>query len=132
MKIGIITHKVVKGDGQGRVNYEITWAALRRGHQVVLIASEVAPELTLHPSASWVRISADRWPTELLRNQVFAWRSYRWLRKRSLHLDVVQANGFITWAASDVNAVHFVHRAWMRSPAHTARLRRDFYGAYQW
>jgi len=44
----------------------------------------------------------------------------------------VHVNGFTTWAASDVNSAHFVHGSWLRSPLHTARLRRDFYGGYQW
>lgn len=132
MKIGIVTHKVVKGDGQGRTNYEIAHAALRRGHQVVLVASQIAPELHSHPSASWVRIPVAGWPTELLRNQVFAWRSFRWLRSHRHQLDVVHVNGSITWTASDVNSAHFVHSTWLRSPVHTARLRRNLYGLYQW
>ena len=132
MRIALVTHKVLKGDGQGRVNYEIARAVLRRGHQVFLVASQIAAELDAHPSVSWVRIPVARWPTELLRNQIFAWHSSRWLRRHSHQLDVIHVNGFITWAASDVNAAHFVHSTWLRSPVHTARLRRDFYGGYQW
>src|SRR5215208_6011755 len=132
MKIGIVTHKVTKGDGQGRVNYEVAQAALRRGHQLVLVASDIASELLSHQAVSWVSIPVDRWPSALLRNQIFAYRSYRWLRSHGQQLDIVHVNGFITWAASDVNAAHFVHDSWLRSPAHTVRLRRDLYGAYQW
>jgi glycosyltransferase involved in cell wall biosynthesis len=79
MKLCIVTPSVIKGDGQGRVNYEIAWEAIRRGE-----------------------------------------------------LDLVQANGAITWAQGDVNLVPFVHGAWLRSPLHISRVRRDFYGAYQW
>ncbi len=132
MRIALVTHKVLKGDGQGRVNYEIARAALRRGYQVVLVASQIAPEFNSHPSVLWVRIPVARWPTELLRNQVFAWHSFRWLREHGRQLDLIHVNGFITWAASDVNAAHFVHSTWLRSPVHTARLRRDLYGGYQW
>jgi glycosyltransferase involved in cell wall biosynthesis len=132
VRIALVTHKVLKGDGQGRVNYEIARAVLRRGHQVVLVASQIAPELDAHPSVSWVRIPVAHWPTELLRNQIFAWHSFRWLRTHSHQFDVVHVNGFITWAASDVNAAHFVHSSWLRSPVHTARLRRDPYGLYQY
>lgn len=132
MRIGIVTHKVIKGDGQGRVNYEVAWSALRAGHQVVLVASEIASELASHPSASCVLIPVARWPTELLRNQIFAWHNSRWLKRHRHRLDVVHVNGFTTWAASDVNSAHFVHGSWLRSPVHTARLRRDFYGGYQW
>src|SRR5215217_5284186 len=132
MKICIVTHKLAKGDGQGRVNYEIARSALQRGHQLVLVASHVASELNMHPCCSWVPIPVAHWPTALLRNQIFAWRSFRWLRKRRRELDVVHVNGFITWEASQVNTAHFVHSAWLRSPVHDARLRRDLYGAYQW
>ena len=132
MKIALVTSKVLKGDGQGRVNYEIARAVLRRGHQVVLVASQIAAELDAHPSVSWVRIPEARLPTRLLRDQIFAWQSFRWLRRHSHQFDVVHVNGFITWAASDVNVAHFVHSSWLRSPVHTARLRRDPYGLYQY
>lgn len=45
MKICIVTHKIKKGDGQGRVNYEVVMEAIRCGHQLTLLASEIAPEL---------------------------------------------------------------------------------------
>ena len=34
MKLCIVTHKVAIDDGQGRVNYEVAWEAIRRGHHV--------------------------------------------------------------------------------------------------
>ena len=34
MKLCIITRSVIKGDGQGRANYEIVWEAIRRQHQI--------------------------------------------------------------------------------------------------
>ena len=132
MKIALVNGKVLKGEGQGRVNYEIARAVLRRGHQVVLVASQIAAGLDAHPSVSWVRIPEARLPTELLRGQIFAWQSFRWLRRHGRQLDVIHVNGFVSWAASDVNTAHFVHGTWLRSPDHTARLRRDLYGGYQW
>jgi hypothetical protein len=68
VKVALVTHKVLKGDGQGRVNYEMARAALRRGHQVALVASQIAAELDAHLSVSWARIPVARWLTELLRN----------------------------------------------------------------
>ena len=55
-----------------------------------------------------------------------------WLRKYRSQVDVVKVNGAITTAVSHVNAVHFVHSSWLRSPAHISRIRRDLYGFYQW
>ncbi|OBQ32739.1 MAG: glycosyl transferase, partial [Anabaena sp. CRKS33] len=43
-----------------------------------------------------------------------------------------KVNGAITMSAADVNAVHFVHSSWWRSPVHISRSRKDFYGLYQW
>jgi hypothetical protein len=45
--IGIVTPSVVKGDGQGRANYEIVWEALLRGHSVTIIFRRFAPEFEL-------------------------------------------------------------------------------------
>jgi glycosyltransferase involved in cell wall biosynthesis len=67
----------------------------------------------------------------LLQNQVFALRTAWWLKRHRKHLDVVHANGFVTWGQTDVSTAHFVHAAWLRSPHHTARERHDWYGRYQ-
>lgn len=132
MRIAIVTHKVVPGEGQGRVDYEIVREALRRGHQVVLIASAIALELHAHPAVLWEPVPVDSWPTQLVRNQVLALRSACRLKRHRANVDIVHANGFITWASSDVAVAHFVHSAWLRSPVHTVRTRRDLYGFYQW
>jgi glycosyltransferase involved in cell wall biosynthesis len=132
MKLCLVTHNVIKGEGQGRVNYEIAWEAIRRGHHVTLLASRVAPELQQSSQVNWIDIPVKGLPTYLLREIVFAWRSADWLRKHRSELDLVQANGAITWAQGDVNLVPFVHSAWLRSPLHISRTRRDFYGLYQW
>jgi glycosyltransferase involved in cell wall biosynthesis len=131
VKLCIVTHNVAKGDGQGRVNYEVAKEAIRRGHHITLVASSVAPELQ-HSQVNWISIPVKGWPTDLLRNSIFAWRSTNWLHKHRLAFDLIKVNGAITWAQADVNAVHFVHSSWLRSPVHTSRLRRDFYGVYQW
>lgn len=132
MKICIVTPNIVKSDGQGRVNYEIAQEALRRGYHVTLLASKVAPELQQHSQVNWIEIQVKRWPMQLLREIVFAWRSADWLRKHRQELDIVQANGVVTWAEVDVDLAPFVHSAWLRSPVHTSRVRRDLYGLYHW
>ncbi|KAB8314576.1 glycosyltransferase family 4 protein [Tolypothrix campylonemoides VB511288] len=132
MKLCIVTHQVKKGDGQGRVNYEVAKEAIRRGHELTLLASEIAPELQQSNQVDWVSISVNSLPSEFFRNFIFSQKSADWLRKHRSQVDLVKVNGAITKAASDVNAVHFVHSSWLRSPAHISRIRRDFYGFYQW
>lgn len=132
MNLALLTHKFVRGDGQGRVNYEIAKAALAEGHTVWLVSSEIAPELAAHSGARPVTIRVDGWPSALLRNQVFAIRSALWLARNRRRLDLVHVNGFTSWARADVNTSHFVHSAWLRSPYHTSRMRKDLYGIYQY
>lgn len=131
MRIALVTHRFVRGDGQGRVNLEIAQAALERGWQVTLISSEMAPELLTHANVRWIRIGTKGWPTDFLRTQVFATVAAVWLWRLRADVDLVHVNGFVSWSAADINSSHFVHSAWARSPYHTWRVRRDFYGAYQ-
>ncbi|MDJ0732504.1 MAG: glycosyltransferase family 4 protein [Nostocaceae cyanobacterium] len=132
MKICIVTHKIKKGDGQGRVNYEVVKEAINRGHHLTLLASEIAPELLQTPLVNWVCIPVAGIPTELLRNFFFAQKSAAWLRQHRQEVDLVKVNGAITLTSADVNAVHFVHSSWLKSPVHISRIRRDIYGLYQW
>jgi len=132
VKICIVTHTLKKGDGQGRVNYEVAKEVIRRGHHLTLLASEIAPELQNNSQVNWIEIPVQRFPTEFIRNLVFAKKSADWLQKYRADLDLVKVNGAITMTSADVNAVHFVHSSWLRSPVHISRTRRDAYGLYQW
>ncbi|MBD2439669.1 glycosyltransferase family 4 protein [Nostoc sp. FACHB-110] len=132
MKLCIVTHKVKKGDGQGRVNYEVAQEAIRRGHQLTLLASEVAPEIEQNSKVNWIKISVDGYPSEFIRNFIFSYKSAAWLQQNRSQIDLLKINGAITNVAADVNAVHFVHSSWLRSPVHISRIRRDAYGFYQW
>jgi glycosyltransferase involved in cell wall biosynthesis len=131
MKIALVTHRFVRGDGQGRVNYELARAALAAGHSVAMVACEVDPQLAAQAGARTVRIARARVPSALLQNQLFAWRTSLWLWRHRGEYDLVHVNGFVTWARADINTSHFVHAAWLRSPHHTWRVRRDLYGLYQ-
>lgn len=131
MRICIVTHKLLKGDGQARVNYELVKELQRQNHRVTLLASDVAPELLKHPETHWVKVPVDGWPTQLVKNIVFSLISTWRLRPLKRSFDLVMVNGFITWAPSDVNAVHFVHSSWLRSPAHPFRLKKNGSGLYQ-
>lgn len=132
MRIAVVTNSVRPGSGQGRVNFEIARAARKKGHQVVLVASTVDRQLASGRNVTWIRIPVGNWPTRLLKDQVFAWRSTRWLNDNASRLDIVVGNGCNTWFAPDVNVVHFVHSAWKKSPVHTARVRSGPYAWYQW
>ena len=132
MRLCIVTHKIQKGDGQGRVNYEVALEAIRHGYHLTLLASEISPELAENSQVNWIQIPVSGYPSEFIRNFIFAQKSSAWLRKHRHEVDLIKVNGAITKGASDVNAVHFVHSSWWRSPVHISRQRRDLYGLYQW
>ncbi|UCG34879.1 MAG: glycosyltransferase family 4 protein [Candidatus Omnitrophota bacterium] len=131
MKIAIVTHNLDRKGGQGQVNYEIAQEVLRQGHQLIMIASNIDSDLRQHPLAICVFIPVHGWPTQLLRNLIFAWRSSYWLHKHLQSFDLAVATGFTTWASADVNIVQFVHSAWLRLVFCGAGLEKGFYGIYQ-
>lgn len=124
----LVTHVVRKGDGQGRVNFEVVKEALRRGVPVTLVASEVAPELLRDPRVKWHRIGIPRVLPSLVRERLFAFLSAAVLRRAKDGLLV--SNGCITTIPADLNACHFVHSSWLRSRVHPGRLRGGIAGAY--
>jgi glycosyltransferase involved in cell wall biosynthesis len=132
MKICIVTHTAIKVEGQGRANYEIAREAVRRGHHVTILAREIDLQLKQHPQVNWIEIAETKLPGQLLRNFAISWQNARWLRQHRQEFDLVNVNGAIALTDCDINSVHFVHAAWLRSPAHTFRIRRDLYGLYQW
>jgi glycosyltransferase involved in cell wall biosynthesis len=132
MKFCIVTPYVIKGDGQGRANYEIVWEALRRGHHMTLIARKVAPELQEHPLVNWVHFDVEKYPTALIKEMMFSGQSAAWLRKHRHEFDLVQVYGAVTSAPGDVNTSQFVHTSWRRSHVHTARINKNLYGIYHW
>ncbi len=132
MKICIVTPKVIKGDGQGRANYEIVWEAIRRGHQVTLLAYKVDEQLQNHDLVQWINSPVQELSTALTREVAFLIWSTLWLQKNRAKFDLVQVYGSVTWAIGDINTAQFVHHAWLNSPLHISKVRGGMYGAYQW
>ncbi len=131
MRFGIVTPCVGFADGQGRVNLEIAAEIVRQGDQVVLFSERVDEAALPGAQSCTVLAPPPPWmPSRLLRDQVFAWRTSVQLRDARNRCDAVLANGFVSWASSDVNAVHFVHASWLRSPVHPWRLRRNLRTLY--
>ncbi len=130
MRFCIVTPLIGRNDGQGRVNLEIAAEAVRQGHDVTLISERVSglPAEVLQKA---VVLSPPSWlPTRMLRDQLFAWRSRAALARDVGQYDAVLANGAVTWGRCDLNAVHFVHSSWLRSPYHPWRLHRSARSLY--
>ena len=131
MKLALVTHDVIKGQGQGRVSYELVLGALDQGHEVTLVTKQVAPDLAADPRARCVHLPVAGLPSQLVRDLWFGLRAQRWLQRHARDHDVTMANGSSTWTSHDVNTVHFVHGAWLRSPYHVSRVSRGPVSWYQ-
>jgi glycosyltransferase involved in cell wall biosynthesis len=131
MKLCIVTHKVAIGDGQGRVNYEVAWEAIRRGHHVTLLASSVDLALQQNSQVDWIPIPVKGYPLQLGREIAFSTQSAWWLNQHQKEFDLIKLNGAITSARGDVNAVHFVHSSWLRSPFNLSAQNLSLRSIYQ-
>lgn len=134
MKIAIVTEKVARNDGQGRVAYETARLAMARGYAVTLLADCVDEDLT-QTGARWLPIHPRTRRIALFK----AWEFSQWANRalgdaarRGETFDIVQAFGYTMTRPHQVNVAQFVHDAYRRSPVHTFRVQRTPYGLYQW
>src|SRR6478736_2770763 len=81
VKIVIVTHSVIKTNGQGLVNYQIAEKALKEKKEVVLVASEIDKELLKYSKLTWIKINPSKIKTALIRNQIFAIKASSWIKK---------------------------------------------------
>jgi glycosyltransferase involved in cell wall biosynthesis len=131
MKLCVVTHKLVKGDGQGIVNYEVIREALCQGHEVTVVSSHIDRQLEQNQLLKSINIFVKSLPTAFLKNLAFSRKASIWLKKNHQEFDIIKINGAITSFPSDVNAVHFVHSSWLKSPVHTWQQSKNLYGLYQ-
>ena len=131
MQISIVTHNVIHGDGQGRVNYELVRRLLEAGIKVELIAAHVAPELE-DEGATWIQLPHRVNSVDLVRVFDFSRRADEILVLRRERYDAVLACGFTLTVPHTINTAHFVHGTWARSPYHSSRSRPGLWGTYQW
>jgi glycosyltransferase involved in cell wall biosynthesis len=71
-----------------------------------------------------VRWNVSGLPSTLLKSQIVSILARIWIARHRHEIDIVHVDGGFTLAPSDVNTVHFVHDAWLRSPVHTSRLKK--------
>lgn len=131
MKVAFVMHSVIRGNGQGRIQYEIVRHVLERGHETVLFADRVAPEV-VEWGARWIPVSQAPRRPNLLGVYHFAIAADRALAQCSEQFDVTVGAGFTMRGRHDLSICQFVHGAWIRSPVHVSRLQRGPNAWYQW
>lgn len=134
MKLALVTHNVIVGDGQGRVNYELARRLLQRGAEVTLVAHRVEAAL-LEAGAHWIPVETGAMgeAVDLVKVWRFRAEADRVLARLGSGFDVVMGCGVTLRGPHHVNAVHFAHGGWLRSPLHASRSGRDVgERSYQW
>lgn len=131
MRVAIVTHNVIRGDGQGRVNFEIASSLIEHGHEVVLIADQVCDSL-LERGVKWIPVHPIARQVTLFKVLEFAMRANRVLDDVHGDVDLVVANGVVCTKSHDVNIVHFVHSTWLDSPFRPYRNSLSINGIYQY
>lgn len=119
MKIALVSHNVMVGDGQSRAMLALARHARGEGCEVTVVSNgadrslqDIGCEHVFIPL--WFR------RPHLLKTLEFAVRAGRWARRTGRGFDVVHAVGFSLTAPHTVNTCQFVHGAWLRSSANTS------------
>ncbi|WP_309710765.1 glycosyltransferase family 4 protein [Armatimonas sp.] len=130
MKIAVVTHNVIKGDGQGRANLEIVRYAKKQGAEVTLFADRVDPALVAE-GIEWVKIQPRIRSNWLVHGIEFLLKANQLIEKRRHEFDIIHGYGGSFTINQDINTSQFVHSAWMKNQMHPAKQTKGFYRAYQ-
>lgn len=131
MRVALVTHNIVKGDGQGRVNFELARYLCRQGVEVHLLADRVAPSLT-DMGCIWHPVHPGFDDVDLLKVERFRRLADAKLEELEDQFDLIVACGVVLTRAHDVNAVHFVHGPWLASPFHNSKQQSGLQSWYQY
>jgi glycosyltransferase involved in cell wall biosynthesis len=120
MRIAIVSHDVITGDGQGRVNVELARHLLSVSAEVDIYADRIESTL-LNQGAQWVPIHPRIDTPNLARVWDFRRIVDHHLQHRAHQYDVILACGVALSCPHTLNVAHFVHGTWLDSPYHPAR-----------
>lgn len=110
MRVLLISHNIIRGDGQGRVNFELARACLADGHHLTLIADRV-DSILVKEGAQWVPVHPWLDRPNLLKTLEFAHTADRLVRRMRNDFDLIVGNGYVLTEQHHVNISHFVHGA---------------------
>lgn len=136
LNVALVSHNIIRGDGQGRANYELVRYLLKQGHAVTIYGDRVAPELA-EEGARWVPIHTRLRATDLSHGLEFAAKADRLLKTARRDFDIIHGCGHTMNLPQDVSVTQFVHSAWLNNPQHVSRTdglthRAAYQYTYSW
>ncbi|MDI6840241.1 MAG: glycosyltransferase family 4 protein [bacterium] len=112
MKIAIVTHNVIKNDGQGRSIYELVKYLSNKGHDIHLYINRIDRNLLDKSNIIVHHIPTFFDKPTLLRCLVFyVIATLKLLYKK---YDIIHLNGGVCYTPYHVNTCHFCHTAWRK------------------
>lgn len=136
LKIAIVTHDIIKTDGQGRVNYELAKYLAAHGHELHLYANRVDQDLLELGNIAYHYIPVFIEKPNLVKGIIFllivSWRLWR------ADYDIVHLNGAVSLTHYDINTCHLCHSAWAQVPKKIRQDRQErglikiYYWLYTW
>jgi glycosyltransferase involved in cell wall biosynthesis len=130
MRIAVVTHNIVRGDGQGRANLEIVRYARQQGAKLTLFSDRVDEEI-LQDGVEWVKIQPKIRNNWLIHGMEFQWRANALINQRRTEFDIIHGYGGCLTAPHTINTSQFVHSAWLKNAMHPSRTTSGFYALYQ-
>jgi glycosyltransferase involved in cell wall biosynthesis len=130
MRIAVVTHNVVRGDGQGRANLEIVRYARQQGAKLTLISDRVDDEV-LQDGVEWIKIQPKIRSNWLMHGTEFLLKANPLVNRLRKDFDIIHAYGGCLTVPHTLNTSQFVHTAWLKNAMHPSRTNKGFYGIYQ-
>jgi glycosyltransferase involved in cell wall biosynthesis len=131
LRIALVSHNIIRGDGQGRANLEVVRYAQQQGAQVTLFADRVEPELEAE-GVVWVKVQPPTRSNWLVHGNQYLAMANELITARRNEFDIIHACGATLTIPHHINTSQYVHSAWIKSPLHPSKVYKNAYGAYQW
>lgn len=130
MRIAVVTHNIVRGDGQGRANLEIVRYARQQGAHLTLIADRVEEEI-LQEGIEWIKVQPRIRSNWLMHGMEFQFKANALVNKLRSQFDIIHGYGGCLTAPHTLNTSQYVHTAWLKNAMHPSRTNSGFYAFYQ-
>lgn len=128
----IVTHNIIKGDGQGRVALAVAERAVREGWKVDLLADRVEESL-LQAGGRQIPIPFGPLARKAILMKVIEGRHFadNYLKKHAADYDVIMGYGHTLTVPHHLNNAQFCHAAWADYVANSGMAEASAKSPYQ-
>jgi glycosyltransferase involved in cell wall biosynthesis len=114
VRITLVSHDFISGEGQGEVTRRIAASMARRGHSVHVVGHRIEPGLSQQRGVTAHFVDVPRTRPAILKEVWFMLRSAAVIRREGLQGTVIHGQGDVTLVRHHVNTIHFAHGSFRR------------------